>query len=306
MNRLNLTAIVLGLLTIAACKKNNVSEKNSAVETASTPGKSGAINCQPFMFSLTVDSVTGYSYVFKVTGSPSATPIAELPYAISSTNQLLTCNGTPIKNASGISFDPASGVFYGTTGANGSTPNAILKFTDPNCVTVTPAVASCGVPLDLSDIERDPTTGTYYAINRGVIAAANRIVRVNVPGPSVLCLASAIPLGVNMRGLAFDCSGNLYIMHMAGPNGTLFYVNKASGVIGTGYPYGVVTAPTPVAAPEMGLHFDCSCIHMFITSSFNPISLNIMTDGLPAGLGGPAYNAVKDMLHTTVDFANPY
>jgi hypothetical protein len=60
-----------------------------------------------------------------------------------------------------------------------------------------------------------------------------------------------------------------------------------------------------VPTPEVGLHFDCSCIGRFITGSFNPISATRFTDGLPTGLGGPIYNTTVHTLKPTVDFARP-
>lgn len=302
MNRLNLTSIVLLLLTIAACKKRITADKES-------PAASGRAieECQPTMYNLAVDSVSGASYIFKVAGSPGAGPISVSPYVVSGNNQLKDPGGNPILRASGLAYDPATGIFYGTTGINGSIPNAIFRFTDPNFVSISPAVNTCGIALDLSDVERDQTTGAYYAINRGTVAPNNRIVKLGLPGsPTVNCLPNPLPVGLNARGLTFNCNGMLYVMHTSGVNGRIVFVDKVTGLYGSVYGYpGPITTFAAVPTPDLGLHFDCSCIARFITGSFNPITATRMTDGLPNGLGGPVYNTVIGSLKPTVDFARP-
>lgn len=303
MNRLNLTTGVVILLTIAACKKNVTADK-----TVSVTGTSHAVEeCQPVMYNLVVDSLTGFSYIFKVAGSPGAGPISVVPYVVSSTNQLKTCSGAPVLFATGLAYEPSTGTFYGTTGIAGSNPNSIFKFIDPNCVTISPAINSCGLALNLSDVERDQTTGVYYAINRGTSSPNNRIVKLGIPGPfTVNCLPNPLPVGLNARGLTFNCNGQLYIMHTSGTTGIIVFVDKATGLIGSTYPYpGPITSAASVATPELGLHFDCGCIGRFITGSWNPFGAPLMTDGLPAGLGGPVYNSLLGGLKPTVDFARP-
>ncbi|WP_207510814.1 hypothetical protein [Longitalea luteola] len=307
MNRLNLITIVFGLLTIAACNKSISTDEASTTLTESTTNNA-VEECQPLMYNLAVDSASGFSYLYKVAGSPGAGPISVTPYVVTGTNQLRTCSGIPILNASGLAYDPATGVFYGTTGINGSpVPNAILKFTDPNCVSITAASSACAISLNLSDLERDQTTGAYYAINRGTVAPNNRIVKLGLPAsPTVSCLPNPLPVGLNARGLTFNCNGQLYVMHTAGTSGTLVFVNKTTGLNGATYPYpGAITSFAVVPTPELGLHFDCGCIGRFITGSFNPTVVPLMTDGLPTGLGGPIYNAARGVLKPTVDFARP-
>lgn len=303
MNRLNLTTVVVILVTIAACKKNVTADKTvSATRTSNIVEE-----CQPIMYNLVVDSITGFSYIFKVAGSPGAGPVNVVPYVVSGTNQLKDCSGNPILRASGLSYEPTTGVFWGTTGATGSVPNAILKFIDPNCVTVVPITNLCGIVLDLSDIERDQTSGVYYAINRGTVAPNNRIVKLGLPGSfAVNCLPNPLPVGLNARGLTFNCNGQLYVMHTSGASGIIVFVDKATGLIGPAYTYpGPIASSAAVPIPDLGLHFDCGCINRFITGSWNPFGAPLMTDGLPAGLGGPIYNPLLGGLKPTVDFARP-
>lgn len=305
MNRLNLTTIVFGLLTLAACKKGI---KTEDVSLPSSNTAKAVEECVPNMYSLTVDSVTGASYIFKISGSPSAGPITVGPYAVGGgTNQLLIGGSTPILRASGLSYDPTSGTFYGTTGSSGSIPNAIFKFTNPNFVSIIPTVNPCGLVLDLSDVERDQTTGVFYAINRGTAAPNNTIVKLGLPGTgNITCLPNPLPVTLNARGLTFNCNGMLYVMHTNWANGTIVFVDKITGAIGAGYAYpGPITSAPAVPIPDLGLHFDCTCIGRFITASFNRITAPLVTDGLPAGLGGPTYSGVVGFLKPTVDFARP-
>lgn len=304
MNRLNLTTIVFGLLTIAACKKG-IKTEESSLPIGKT---SNAVEeCLPVMYSLTVDSVSGASYVFKVSGSPGAGPITVTPYSVGGTNQLLIGGSTPILRASGLSYDPTTGTFYGTTGSSGSIPNAIFKFTNPNAVSIIPTVNTCGLVLDLSDVERDHTTGVFYAINRGTVAPNNRIVKLGLPGSgTVNCLPNPLSVALHARGLTFNCNGLLYVMHTNWANGIIVYVDKVTGASGASYPYpGPITSAPAVPIPDLGLHFDCNCIGRFVTASFNRITAPLVTDGLPSGLGTPVYNAVIGSLKPTVDFARP-
>lgn len=305
MNRLNLTTLVFGLLTIAACKKGIQKEASSL-----PAGKTGDATeeCMPGMYSLTVDSVSGASYVFKISGSPGAGPVTVVPYTIGSgTNQLLIGGSTPILRASGLSYDPATGTFYGTTGNTGSIPNAIFKFTNPNAVSIIPTVNSCGLVLNLSDVERDHSTGVFYAINRGTVAPNNRIVKLGLPGSgTVNCLPNPLPVSLNARGLTFNCNGMLYVMHTNWANGTIVFVDKNTGVFGSSFPYpGPITSAPAVPIPDLGLHFDCNCIGRFVTASFNRVTAPLVTDGMPSGLGAPVYNTAIGVMKPTVDFARP-
>ena len=303
MNRLNLTTVVVILVTIAACKKNVTADKTSSDKQTSHIVE----ECQPLMYNLVVDSVTGFSYIFKVAGSPGAGPVNVAPYIVTGTNQLKTCSGAPVLFATGLAYEPSTGTFYGTTGIVGPNPNSIFKFMDPNCVTIGPASNLCGLSLNLSDVERDQTTGVYYAINRGTVAPNNRIVKLGLPALfTVNCLPNPLPVGLNARGLTFNCNGQLYVMHTSGATGILAFVDKTTGILGATNPYpGPITTSASVAIPDLGLHFDCGCINRFITASYNPFSLPLMTDGLPAGLGGPVYNPMVGVMKPTVDFARP-
>lgn len=307
MNRLNLTTIVFGLLTLAACKKNVTADKTSPSLSA---GKTvnAVEECQPIMYNLAVDSASGFSFIYKVTGSPGAGPVSVAPYVVSGTNQLKDCSGNPILRASGLAYDPTTGVFWGVTGAAGSTPNAILKFIDPNCVTVVPVTNPCGLILDLSDVERDPATGIFYAINRGT-GANNTIVKFDYSTlPSINCLSKPLPTGFNPQGLTFDCNARLFVMAtFFGTSGKIVFVDKTTGGTGATYIYpGAIASSAAVANPEIGLHFDCGCIGRFITGSFNPIATgSLMTDGMPSGLGPVVYNSALGALKPTVDFARP-
>ena len=296
--------IIAVLLVTAGCKKHINKEKDEISGEGGRTEKSDA-TCTPTMYSLVVDPGNTFSYMYKVSGSPGAGPVTQTPYFIGGTNQLITCFGVPITFASGITYDPDLDIFIGVTGDASNFPNHILRFTDPNCVTVTPAVIGCaGLNLDLSDIERDPVSGNLYAINRHpAMMFNNRIVRFD--GNVVVCLPMSLPVAYHMRGLAFNCGGQPSVMDVAGTGGTIRRINKMTGGQIAFGPYPGNIAPAGAAFPEMGLHWDC-CIGRFITANYDPIGpIPIMTDGLPTFLGGPIYNVNAGVLRYTVDFARP-
>lgn len=300
------------LCLLAACKKQVKEETPAPLPTPDVSTLAAVAACQPPIFQLVVDPSTGFSYLFKVLGSPSAGPVTTSPVNGSlGTNQLITCSGTPIRFATGLAFEPGTGTFYGTTGISPSSPaNHILRFNDPNCISAVPAVNACtGVALNLSDVERDPTTGVYYAINRGTANPNNRIVRLGLPGSATVnCLPNFLSTSLYLRGLTVTNGGKLYVMAVNGTSGRLLDVNKFTGAITATYSYPGPITPSPgVNIPEMGLHHDSLCINRFITGNYDPTSLPVlMTDGIPAGLpGGPVYFPQPGVLKPTVDFARP-
>ncbi|MDF2190479.1 hypothetical protein [Paraflavitalea sp. CAU 1676] len=311
MKRIHLAILALAMLCAAACKKQATETANPITSDAEVQTLAAAPACQPGFYDLAVDPATGNSFLYKVTGSPSAGPVTVTPVLGSlGTHQLLTCGGAPIRFATGLSFDPTTGVFWGTTGVAPSSPaNHILKFVDPNCVSVTPAINSCGLALNLSDVERDPTTGAFYAINRGTVSPNNRVVKLGLPGaPTVNCLPNPLSPSLFLRGLTVHNNGKLYVMAVTGTTGRLLDVSKVSGLITATYSYpGPITPAPGVNIPEMGLHHDSVCVNRFITGNYDPIGLaTLMTDGIPAGLpGGPVYAPLSGVLPRTVDFARP-
>lgn len=306
-------ALTAGLLLwLFACKKQVHDEPSPATSTPETTTLAAAAPCQPPMYNLAIDPATGFSYLYKVSGSPVAGPVTVSPVNGSlGTNQLLTCSGAPIRFATGLAFDPGTNTFYGTTGVAPSSPvNNILKFIDPNCVTASPAINACGLALNLSDVEHDPVSGAYYAINRGTANPNNRIVKLGLPAsPTVNCLPNFLSTSLFLRGLTVTQNGKLYVMAVSGTSGRLLDINTATGLMTIAYSYPGPITPSPgVNIPEMGLHHDSLCINRFITGNYDPVPgpLTLMTDGIPMGLpGGPVYSSLSGVLKPTVDFARP-
>lgn len=312
MKSIHLAIMATVLLLFAACKKQTTDEKNQVPETTVPEVQTLAVAaCVPGMYNLAIDPGTGFSYLYKVSGSPSAGPVTVTPVIGSAgTNQLTTCTGVPIRFATGLSYETTTGTFYGTTGIAPSSPvNHILKFTDPNCVSTAAAVTTCGIALNLSDVERDPTSGIYYAINRGTANPHNRVVRLGLPSnTTVNCLPNPLSPSLFLRGLTITLSGKLYVMAVSGTSGRLLDINKVSGLMTAAYSYpGPITPGPGVNIPEMGLHHDSICVNRFITGNYDPVGpAPLMTDGIPMGLpGGPVYSSLPAVLKPTVDFARP-
>lgn len=310
MKRLNLITIALLLLIVAGCSKKQIQPNDAETGPLSSSEQTelnAAAACQPIMWQLVVDPGTGFSFVNRVSGSPTAGPVVVAPYVVSGSNQLIECSGVPIKFASGLSYDPSTNTFWGTTGAAGSPANHILKFTDPNCVSVMPAAPTCGIALDLSDIERMPGTARYYAINRGAVNPNNRVVNIGIPAPNVNCLPNFLSPSLTLRGLTFGCNNQLYVAHAISTSMRIWEINPGTGanVPPSPYPYSGPITPGPgVAVPEMGLHFDCFCIGRFITGNYDPVGpATLMTDGIAPPLGGPFYASLPGVIKPTVDWA---
>jgi hypothetical protein len=312
MKSIHLAIMAAALLLIAGCKKQTT-ESTDPLPTDGSDKQTlaAAAACQPPMYNLAIDPATGNSFLYKVSGSPVTGSVVVSPVNGSlGTNQLLTCSGAPIRFATGLSYDPTSGTFWGTTGIAPSSPvNQILKFIDPNCISIVPPINTCGLALNLSDVERDPTTGAFYAINRGTANPNNRIVRLGIPGAATVnCLPNFLSTSLFLRGLTVTNGGKLYVMAVSGTSGRLLDISKVSGLVTATYSYpGAITPGPGVNIPEMGLHHDSLCINRFITGNYDPVGpATLMTDGIPFGLpGGPVYNSLSGVLKPTVDFARP-
>lgn len=305
-----LPAIFAAALFFNSCKKSET--VNSGNETPAVSGKveatanAAAAPCQPGYYNLALDPGNGNSLIYKISGSPSAGPLSVVPIIGSLGDNIVRVGGVAVQKMSGLAYDPTTGTAWGVTNG-GNFPNRLIKFAigDPNVASASAVIApGCLTALNLSDIERDPTTGRYYAINSSnAVAGNNRIVVINVGGaPSVTCLANTVPLGINLRGLTFDCAGRLFVMRMVGPNGQVYNANPGTGLLGVNCAYAGVVSPGGVGAPEMGLHFDCNCITKFITGDF---SNQLLTDGGAPCLYPGAYASIALSIKPTVDFARP-
>ncbi|HRH51347.1 MAG TPA: hypothetical protein PLP23_21520 [Panacibacter sp.] len=300
-------------LFFSSCEKQNQPSSVNAVQA--TPEKNDAVApCVAVYYQLVVDPSSGLSYMFKTTGSPTTGSPVLTPIIGSYGDNVIREAGTtiPITYVTGIALEPVSGTVSATTSPASSHPNKILRFTiaNPSVATHVPMVSTCGLTLNVSDIEYNQTNGRYYAINRGTVATDNRIVRVNPGAPTnIICLAGTVAVTRQLRGLTFGCNGQGYVMQMSGPNGRLWSFNLANGNIGApSCPYTGVIAPGAPAAtfPEMGLHFDCSCSGLFITGNYDPTGGPfLLTDGMPACIGPASYASLNGVIKSTVDYARP-
>ncbi|MBL7726057.1 MAG: hypothetical protein JNM68_00145 [Dinghuibacter sp.] len=284
-------------LTIIAgsCKKQD-SETGTSPLTAEreTPVTEA---CGSKYLNLVIDAAGGgQSYLYRVDNSPSNPPVL-----VSFIGQIGN-----VTFMTGISYDPASGVGFGVTGNAGSNPNSLVKFdvNIPSNFGVTPLLAT--FPINLSDIERNPWNGRYYAINRAV-ANNNSLVIVDINTGVVTQLPSST--GQPLRGLAMDPGGKIYVMRtVAGGNGRVSVIDPTTGAVIPPFnqcPYPGVISPGGLANAEMGLHFDDICTNLLVTGNFTGTNIQL-TDGYPACLGPAAYTALPNSLRPTVDFSRLY
>jgi hypothetical protein len=297
----------IATLALVKCKKQTSYDEvfTNAAQMVENKGadasSSNAVACTPVYWDLVVIPGGGTSFVYKIGGTPSCGPVT-----VSLLGQV-KCAGVPVTFMTGLAYEPASGTFYGTTGPGSVPANSLIKFTAATIANATcvPLVNTCGIVLNVSDIERNQVTGGYYAINRGTVAANQRVVTINVGTAQVGCLACTIPLNYNPRGLTFDCVGTMWLMSVAGINGTLLKTT-AAGCVTTVCPYpGPITPAPGVNVPEMGLHYDCCC-NLFVTGNYDPTAFApLLTNGLPACIGPASYASVSGAIRPTVDFARP-
>ena len=300
-------------LFFSSCEKQNQPSSVTAVQAA-TQKNDAAAACLAVYYQLIVDPISGLSYMFKTSGSPTTGAPVLTPIIGSYGDNVIREAGTtiPITYVSGIAVEPISGTVSATTSPTSNYPSRLLRYPiiNPSIATHVPMVSTCGLTLDVSDIEYNQVNGRYYAINRGTVAANNRIVRINPGAPTnVICLAGTVLVTRQLRGLTFGCNGQGYVMQMSGPNGRVWSFNLANGNIGApACLYTGVIAPSAPAAtfPEMGLHFDCSCSGLFITGNYDPTGGPfLLTDGMPACIGPASYASLAGVIKPTVDYARP-
>lgn len=297
--------MVSAIAALNGCKKENAEAVDQAQKTESQPGSAAAAACGTKYLNLVVDPSTGQSLLYVVYNSPSNPPVTVVNINGSAGNNVIGSSSaaTTVTFMTGLAFDPATSICYGITGSAGSHPQSLITFNvgDPNVVTITPLVSLSRI--NLSDIERNPWNGKYYAINRAP-AANNRLVDVNVGTGAVTNLPSGTGV-TNLRGLAMDPGGKIYVSSMVfGGNGDIYVVDPLTGATILGpcaYP-GTIAPGVLAAGAEMGLHFDDVCTNLLVTGNYTGIG-TLLTDGLPACLGGPAYTSISGGVKPTVDFA---
>jgi hypothetical protein len=309
MNIKNFAAAVAATATFFSCSKKeeqNISGTPPEKERAPSASVSLAAPCAPGYYNLAWDGA-GKGLIYKISGSPSTGAPIVTAIIGSAGNNIVGSSlaATTVFKMTGLAYDPATGVAWGVTGSGGSHPNSLIKFAlaNPNVVSIIPLVNACGLVLDVSDIERDPATGRYFAINRGFANPNNRVVVVDVNTATVNCLPNFLNTTLTLRGLAFNCNAQLYVLYAINNSGRVLEISKVTGLMVNAYSYPGIITPGGVGAPEMGLHFDCFCIGRFITGSLQGGPL--LTDGLPFGLGGPLYASLPGVIKPTIDFAKP-
>jgi hypothetical protein len=285
--------LLSAIVVYNSCKKQTNGMGSPSLHENSDIGNAAApLACGTRYLNLFLDPA-GRSFVSRIDNTPSN------PLVV---NTFIGQIGT-VTFMTGLSYDPLTNICYGITGNTGSNPNSVISFNlaTPALVSIIP-LFSPGGAINLSDIERNPGLGGYYAINRAV-ATNSRIVTVNVTSGLVTFLP--LSTGQVLRGLAMDPGGKIYVMRTnAGGTGTVSVIDPFTGgvILPTPCPYTGIITPGGVANAEMGLHYDDVCTRLLVTGNFTGTSFQL-TDGLPTCLGGSFYTALPGSIRPTVDFS---
>jgi len=199
--------IIAGLLMVSAiatyssCKKQEADPGTQPLnENSSATPAAAATACGTKYLDLVVDPSSGQSLLYVVYNSPSNAPVSVVNINGSAGNNTIGSSspGTTVTFMTGLAFDPATSTCYGITGSAGSHPHSLIKFNvgDPNVVSIFPLVSLSR--FNLSDIELNPGTGKYNAINRAP-TTNNRIVEVDVTTGNITSLPSGTGLTL-LRG----------------------------------------------------------------------------------------------------------
>jgi len=165
-------AICISTILFYACKKETPSKENTVSyhipHKSEKDVKNGArVYTSPQYYQLEVKA-TGESYLNLITqacnyGGPAITVTA---INGSLGNNQIGSLYTPPTYLTGLSFDESSGKFYATNGTDQLIKFYLSDVNDASYAPTTLTNLTGDTYLELYDIERDPQSGYYYAINR--------------------------------------------------------------------------------------------------------------------------------------------
>jgi hypothetical protein len=201
-----------------------------------------------------------------------------------------------------IAFSP-TGTLYGVSqGYPNDSPPAGRLFT----INVGTGAATLIATLDKfvvteGDIACDPTSGILYAVD-----GAGELFTINTTTGAGTTVG-VIPGNVDLSAMAFDATGNLYIVDTFGP--TLLKVNKVNGAVTGSVPLG------PVDIQIAGLAFDPQTGTLYYSGGYptsklytvnttTGVATLVGTKSITGGVGGLAFVPLEISAGFTKDFTN--
>lgn len=166
-------AMCISAILLYACKKETSSKENTISyhipHQSEKDVKNGArVYSSPQYYQLEVKA-TGESFLNLITETPCTSPPASVTVtAINGSvgNNQIGSLYLPPTYLTGLAFDARSSKFYATNGTNQLIKFYLSDINDASYAPTTLTNLTGDTYLELYDIERDPQTGYYFAINR--------------------------------------------------------------------------------------------------------------------------------------------
>ncbi len=224
-------AMCISAILLYACKKETSSKENTISyhipHQSEKDVKNGArVYSSPQYYQLQVNSV-GQCRLNLITENcfSGTTTITQITGGHS--DNIIGSSYSPPTYLTGLALDARTGKFYATDGGH-----HLVKFylSDVNDASYAPITLtnSTGDPLHLCDIERDPQTGYYFAINR--TPASPYVCRIVIIDTffnvTYLPIATTNYQNLDCRGLCFYNNG---VVVMERTNNNYEYINKTNG-----------------------------------------------------------------------------
>jgi hypothetical protein len=301
-------AVLVLIAAMLSCQKEKDQPELSDYNSTTATLANAAAVCTNSQYALSLDAI-GRGRFFRVTASPSAGTATYTAVNGPCGNNIINGSSiTQILKPTGLALANGGITALVTTGINGLAPNRLYTFPviNPCSPTSIPLIAPAGLNLNISDLERNPSNGNYYAINTE-LSGANEVVQVNVGTGAVTRLTTGSLGALQLKGLTFRCdpaNPNAFVYQDNGPTGNIYEIDIVAGSIVSGpLVYGGPVNPNGMV--DMGLTIDCICTDYFMTCSGTPGMVSpfpTFTAGMPIAFGGAYAASSTSTLKPTVDF----
>jgi hypothetical protein len=300
-------AVLVLTAGVLSCQKEKGQPETLDDNAKTDATVNAAAACTNGQYALSLDA-TGRGRFFKVTATPSTGTASYTAVNGSCGNNIVNgANFAQVLKPTGLALASGGTTALVTTGTSGVAPNRLYKFPigNPCNPTSIPLIPPAGLSLNISDLERNPSNGNYYAINTEP-GGANEVVQVNVGTGVVTRLTSGSLGALQLKGLTFRCdatNSNAYVYQDNAATGNIYEIDITTGSIVSGpLVYGGPVNPTGMA--DMGLTIDCVCTDYFMTCNGSPgtLILPTFTAGMPIAFGGAYAASSTATLRPTVDF----